>query len=706
VKSFVNAAAGSGAATEEEWLRASGVSKVPEWLARYKAELVELAKKDVSSNPGIVQKLKECGVTNERDLLWKTFYALNSASERKIIDAACSAVAGVARVVAFEYDGLVLAPVGSRAADAQWEETVLRALNQVAAFTLKPYRSFENLLQMWHSTRSSFDRATLFLEDEQWKSSEAVVREAMSRLRAGETVPGCVGRALTRIPRPDGTRFFDDMVTVAGAKGSLEPWVFRGFWKQLDAVEANIVLSERLEAAMCALLRTEQRHVPERFLKPGFQSGVLDKICSVLFEATFLGKVDCETSAHFVQFACGRVFDTRTCAVSPGRPDMYISRACGYPFPHEALASMDTKFGVIAAEVFDRIAQFDAEHPEGVPEYPADIVDALENLAKQPEFTLLRNVHECFAHPDHGWVVTVWRCLKLIAACFWAAPIERFVNDEGSGANGKSFVVAIMEALLGSYTHQIKEAIVTRSPPGPEAPQPALLDLRGRRVLLAPEIEGSLPIQSAWVKRLCDPGVTWLGRELYGRREVAFRLRTVFVVCTNRKLQFSTLDGGIARRAISVRYPFQFVGGVPGPDEKKLDDTLKSSAYLREHLPGLLWLVLLAGKKFFNEAQRGIQPIPKVVKASTDALLAAEWVEAVETYAAEFMSPTAEQKRMASKSELLASLRADPKIRELRIARRDLEEAVAQVFAFRAWCGRRDRVFRKADSAYLCFNSA
>jgi hypothetical protein len=280
---------------------------------------------------------------------------------------------------------------------------------------------------------------------------------------------------------------------------------------------------------------------------------------------------------------------------------MYISRACGYPFPREALASLDVKFGSVTAEVFDRIAQFEAEHPDGVPEYPADVVNALEHLAKQPEFALLRNVHECFAHPDHGWVVTVWRCLKLLAACFWAAPIERFVNDEGSGANGKSFVVAIMEELLGSYTHQIKESMVTRPPPGPESPQPALLDLRGRRVLLAPEIEGSLRIQSAWVKRLCDPGVTWLGRELYGRKEIAFRLRTLFVVCTNQKLRFSTLDGGIGRRAISVSYPFQFVGGVPGADEKKLDNTLKSSAYLREKSPGLLWLVFMAGKKFFSE---------------------------------------------------------------------------------------------------------
>jgi hypothetical protein len=378
---------------------------------------------------------------------------------------------------------------------------------------------------------------------------------------------------------------------------------------------------------MCALLRTEQHHVPERFLKPGFQSGVLDKINSVLFDATFLAKLNSEASAHLVQFACGSVFDTRTGVVTPGKRDMYISRACGYPFPHEALASLDTKFGSATAEVFDRIVQFEAAYPDGVPEYPAAVVDALKHLAEQSEFALLRNVHECFAHPDHGWVVTVWRCIKLLAACFWAAPIERFVNDEGSGANGKSFVVAIMEELVGSYTHQIKESMVTRPPPGPESPQPALLDLRGRPVVLAPEIEGSLRIQSAWVKRLCDPGVTWLGRELYGR------------------------------------------------------------------------------KKFFNETRLGIQPIPMAVKKSTDALLAAEWVEAVEAYVTDHMEPTADFNKMASKSELLASLNADPKLRELRIPRRDLEEAVTQAFAFRVVRGRRDRVVRRADSAFLRFKS-
>jgi hypothetical protein len=192
VKSFVNVAAGSGAAAEHEWLQKSGARDVPEWLVSYKNELVGLAQKDLSSHPDIVKKLKECGVTNERDLLWKTFYVLNCASERKILDAACTAVSSLARVAALEYDGLVLVPHGRRAADEQWEQSVLQVLNRVAAFALKPYRSLEALLQYWHETRPSFDRASFFLEDEHWKSAEAVVREAISRLRAGETVPGCV----------------------------------------------------------------------------------------------------------------------------------------------------------------------------------------------------------------------------------------------------------------------------------------------------------------------------------------------------------------------------------------------------------------------------------------------------------------------------------------------------------------------------------
>jgi hypothetical protein len=99
-------------------------------------------------------------------------------------------------------------------------------------------------------------------------------------------------------------------------------------------------------------------------------------------------------------------------------------------------------------------------------------------------------------------------------------------------------------------------------------------------MLAAPEVESTMRIQSAWLKRLCDQTSLWHALELYAKREVTFKLRTIFCVSTNQQLKFTSLDGGVARRAINVSYPFVFKHDRKGAKEKPLLDGLKNSEYL------------------------------------------------------------------------------------------------------------------------------
>jgi hypothetical protein len=574
-------------------------------------------------------------------------------------------------------------------------------------FTWKPYRTPTELLAHFCKECPDIPINDLLKVDTDWVQIEMQVREAMTRMAAGETPPTCGSVAILRIPRTTGHRYFEDWVTVAGSEKSLTPWHFQrtahgGWWVQMDRAMSEAALECLILSAISGLMRCEQRHLPANFVRGGFESALVGRVMGRLYDRDFISKLDDETSMHLVQFTCGRTLDLTTQRVADGCRSSYISKTCGYEYPLERLELMERTSGAEVSEVFLAIRRFETT-TAALADYPAELVGRLDALSKLPDFLLLKFMHACFDHPDHGWSVTMFRCLKLMTAAYFSAPLERFVNDDGNGGNGKSFLASVLEGLLGDYSHQVKESLLTQKPPGPESPSPALLELRGRRALLTPEVDGQLCVQSSWLKRLCDGGCQWHARELYAKREIAFKLHTVFFVCTNTRLQFTTLDGGIARRAICVSYPYQFVAAPREPLEKQLDPVIKSAGFLTNNIAGLLFLVLKCAKVFFGEGGNGITPYPLVVRNSTDALLVAEFAEAVEAYLEQYLEPSAVPSEYCSKSELLAALSGDPKFKELKVTKKDITDAVMSLVTFSTVHGRRERVRSKASGSYLKF---
>lgn len=389
---------------------------------------------------------------------------------------------------------------------------------------------------------------------------------------------------------------------------------------------------------------------------------------------------------------------------SVGKPPPFHHPPAGYEYPFEQFAAWDAELDVTS--IFERVRNFESMLQE-LTQYPAEIRAALDELAGLPQFELLKLIHTCFDHPDYGWPVTLYRSLKLLGATYFGIPIEKFNNDAGEGSNGKSFLVAVAEVLFGELACQVKEALLTQKPPGPESPSPALLDLRGRRCLMTPEVEGQLCVQSSWLKRLCDQGVLWHARELYAKREISFKLACVFFVCTNTKLQFTTLDGGIARRAINVTYPFVFKENpsATDPKEKQMDDSIKDPTFLSQRVAGLLYLILKAVPVFFGKGGRRLGLMPKSIRESTDALLTAEFADAVESFVQGRTLPTVNASEMMSKNEFVKALTSSEELKEVKISQRQLTESVNQVVAFLGYQGRRDRVKRISTGAFLKFGT-
>jgi phage/plasmid-associated DNA primase len=243
--------------------------------------------------------------------------------------------------------------------------------------------------------------------------------------------------------------------------------------------------------------------------------------------------------------------------------------------------------------------------------------------------------------------------------------------------------------------------MLVQKPPGAESPSPALLELRGRRMLAAPEVESTMRMQSAWLKRLCDQTTIWHARELYAKREIAFKLRAIFCVSTNQPLKFTSLDGGVARRGINVSYPFVFKRDPQGETEKPLLDELKNPEYLAARRAGYLYLILKAVAAFFGAARPGLRPLPAAVAAATETMLRAEFAEAVSEFLDDATKDVYGHEAVLSRHELLARMHQDDRFVALRISKSDMREALAQLCDFVIVRGKRDCVRHKERRQFL-----
>ncbi len=136
-----------------------------------------------------------------------------------------------------------------------------------------------------------------------------------------------------------------------------------------------------------------------------------------------------------------------------------------------------------------------------------------------------------------NWALTVFRGGKCQAAALFCVRAEAFVIDDGAtGNNGKTFLQAVMEQTFGGYAAQLKDTMLTQSPPNASSPDPALLMLKGSRGLGTPEVETTLKIRAAWLKKLADPSTQWAARAPHDRTDTLFKLFVIFFISTNCKI--------------------------------------------------------------------------------------------------------------------------------------------------------------------------
>ncbi len=251
-----------------------------------------------------------------------------------------------------------------------------------------------------------------------------------------------------------------------------------------------------------------------------------------------------EWDRHPMLLACANgVIDLETGVLLQGKPEDYLRTACPTPW-------------------------------KGIDEPCPTWEDALNDMNQDPE-----NVD--FLRRMLGYSIT-------------GLTVEnKILFMQGKGRNGKSTILATLSHVLGDFTWCIESSLFTeqRFQRDPNAPTPALLSIRGRRLVYASETGANASMNTEQLKRLSSADMI-TARALNVNKQIEFIPTHQLVLSTNHlpAAPAKADDYAIWDRMIVFPLPFSFIEDPKEDFEKKVDKYLLDK--LKVEAPGILaWLV-------------------------------------------------------------------------------------------------------------------
>ena len=189
---------------------------------------------------------------------------------------------------------------------------------------------------------------------------------------------------------------------------------------------------------------------------------------------------------------------------------------------------------------------------------------------------------------------------------------ERLVIAVGSGGNGKSTFFNALQDVLGDYAGTIRsELMISTNDSGKKF---EYAGLRGKRLIIAEELEQGKELDTAAVKQLCSTGD--INAQFKNKDVFTFKPSHSTVLCTNHMPSVKAIDDGTWDRLIVIPFKGRF--------RNQGNEIKNYGAYLVEHCGGaiLSWIIEGAQKYIRNDYKLivpdGIQTAVDTYKHESD----------------------------------------------------------------------------------------
>ena len=194
--------------------------------------------------------------------------------------------------------------------------------------------------------------------------------------------------------------------------------------------------------------------------------------------------------------------------------------------------------------------------------------------------------------------------LLLFASFCDGEPAETFHIFVGTGGNGKSKLIDLLQHSMGEYCGSLPVTALTGKRPDSNAPSPELERLKGKRVVAVQEPNQSDRLQVGRVKELTGGDVIY-ARGLH-KEAIEYKPQFNLVLASNVLPKVPADDGGIWRRMKVVIFTSKFKDDPDenNPNDFAIDDTIKFR--LPGWGPGFFWLLMQKYKQLHTPLNENI----------------------------------------------------------------------------------------------------
>jgi P4 family phage/plasmid primase-like protien len=166
--------------------------------------------------------------------------------------------------------------------------------------------------------------------------------------------------------------------------------------------------------------------------------------------------------------------------------------------------------------------------------------------------------------------------LTYLAICLIGNQFELFTILTGNGRNGKSKLVELLGLTFGDYFEAVQSQLFTRPRPDANSPDPGLLNLQKKRIVIASEPEKNNKLNSGFIKFVTGRDSTTL-RNCHSNDMIKFVPKfATFLIC-NDIPECDDIDNAFSKRLRCINFPTEFVDEPKKDNQKKLNTKINES---------------------------------------------------------------------------------------------------------------------------------
>ena len=151
--------------------------------------------------------------------------------------------------------------------------------------------------------------------------------------------------------------------------------------------------------------------------------------------------------------------------------------------------------------------------------------------------------------------------------------LELFTVLTGSGRNGKSKFIELIKITFGNYFSSVNSTMFTRGRPDVTSPDPGLLNLAKKRIVIASEPEKNSKLNSGFIKFITGRDSTTL-RNCHQNKMVEFMPKFLTFLICNDIPDCDEIDNAFSKRLRCINFPNEFVDNPSKANQKKINTNI------------------------------------------------------------------------------------------------------------------------------------